>query len=161
MKKIIPFGLTLIIFIGSAGMSAGADFQKGAAAQRGDYATALREWKPLAEQGYAAAQFNLGQIYGFGHGVPKDDKEAVKWYRLAAEQGNASAQNNLGAMYFRGSGVRKDNVFAHMWLNIAASSWVKGAAKNRSIVEKRMTPLQLKKAYNLALECVRKKYKDC
>ena len=87
MKKIIPFGLTLIIFIGSAGMSAGADFQKGAAAQRGDYATALREWKPLAELGNASARFNLCVMYRDGQGVPQDYKTAVKRYKLAAETG--------------------------------------------------------------------------
>ncbi|MCH8098520.1 MAG: sel1 repeat family protein [Proteobacteria bacterium] len=52
---------------------------------RGDYATALREWRPLAEQGDAEAQFNLGLMYYKGRGVPQDYAEAVKWYRLAAE----------------------------------------------------------------------------
>jgi hypothetical protein len=48
--------LTLTVLLGSAGLSWGADFQKGMdAAQRGDFATALREWKPLAEQGDADA----------------------------------------------------------------------------------------------------------
>ena len=60
-------------------MSASADYQKGAAAfQSGDYATALREWTPLAEQGYATAQSNLGVMYVRGQGVPKDDKTVVK-----------------------------------------------------------------------------------
>lgn len=57
----------------------------------GDYATALGEWMPLAEQGDATAQNNLGVMYEYGLGVPKDDAEAVKWYRMAAEQGNALA----------------------------------------------------------------------
>ena len=53
--------LTLAVLLGSAGVSWGSDFQKGAAAfQSGDYATALREWTPLAEQGYASVQHNLG-----------------------------------------------------------------------------------------------------
>ena len=55
--------LTIAVLLGSAGMSAGADFQKGLTAYKsGDYATALREWKPLAEQGNADAQNNLGDI---------------------------------------------------------------------------------------------------
>ena len=57
--------------------------------ERGDYQTALREWRPLATQGNAPAQFNLGLMYDHGYGVPQDDAEAVKWYRLAAEQGDA------------------------------------------------------------------------
>ena len=69
-----------------------ADFQKGLTAyQSGDYATALREWTPLAEQGDAYAQGNLGWMYDTGQGVPPDDKTAVKWYKLAAEQGDARA----------------------------------------------------------------------
>jgi uncharacterized protein len=53
--------LTLAVLLGSAGMSWSADFQEGYAAYKnGDYATALREWKPFAEQGYASAQNNLG-----------------------------------------------------------------------------------------------------
>ena len=68
------------------GSSASADFQKGfTAAQSGDYATALREWTPLAEQGDADAQYNLGLMYENRRGVPQDYKTAVKWYRLAAE----------------------------------------------------------------------------
>ena len=65
-----------------------ADFQKGQTAYRsGDYATAMQEWKPLAEQGDAIAQNNLGLMYSKGQGVPLDFKTAVKWFRLAAEHG--------------------------------------------------------------------------
>jgi TPR repeat protein len=56
-----------------------ADFDNGVAAyERGDYATAFREWLPLAEQGDAQAQYNLGGMYQFGEGVPVNDAEAVK-----------------------------------------------------------------------------------
>jgi len=85
-----------------------------AAYEKGDYKTAMRLLKPLAEQGFALAQFNLGFMYESGHGVPEDDKQAVKWYRLAAEQGYASAQSNLGVMYGNGNGVPEDNVLAYM-----------------------------------------------
>ncbi len=75
---------------------AAQDFDKGLeAAQRGDYATALREWRPLAEQGVAEARYNLGVMYEKGHGVLQDDAEAVRWYRKAAEQGYAKARYNL------------------------------------------------------------------
>ena len=69
-----------------------ADFDKGLDAyDRGDYATALREFKPLAEQGDAYAQYNLGVMYDKGIGVPQHHKTAVKWYTLAAKQGNEDA----------------------------------------------------------------------
>ena len=64
--------------------------------ERQDYKTAHRLWLSLAEQGDASAQYNLGQMYVQGKGVPQDYKEAVKWFRLSAEQGDADAQNNLG-----------------------------------------------------------------
>ncbi len=57
---------------------AGLD-EAAAAYQRGDYATAIRELRPLADQGNAGAQYNLGNMYENGRGVPQDDAEAVKW----------------------------------------------------------------------------------
>ena len=154
--------LTLAVLLGSAGMSWSADFQKGLTAyESGDYATALREWKPLAEQGNARAQHNLGVMYRKGQGVPQDDKTAVKWYRLAAEQGYAFAQNNLGFMYGNGKGVSRDYIRAHMWWSIAASSGDKDAISGRDAVSKRMTPADISTAKKLARKCVRKKYKGC
>ena len=58
--------LTIAVLLGSVGVSASADFQKGlTAAQSGDFATALREWTPLAERGDASAQHNLGVMTHF------------------------------------------------------------------------------------------------
>ena len=47
----------------------------------GDYATAFRLWRPLAEQGDAVAQFTIGSMHLTGHGVPEDHAEAAKWFR--------------------------------------------------------------------------------
>jgi len=72
-----------------------ADFQKGLnAAKRGDYSIALKEWRPLAEQGHPDSQYNLGVMHANGHGVPKDYGITAKWYKLAAKQGNVDAQYN-------------------------------------------------------------------
>ena len=96
--------LTLTLLLGSVGTSWGADFYKGVDAYNsGDFATALREWRPLAEQGDARAQFNLGLMYDNGEGVPQDYKSALKWYTLAAEQGHADALYNLGLWHDRHS----------------------------------------------------------
>jgi TPR repeat protein len=110
MRRILTtLCLTLTLLLGSAGVSWSADFQKGVTAYAsGDYATALREWKPFAEQGDADAQYNLGQMYFQGKGVPQDYKTAVKWYTLSAEQGFADAQSNLGVIYQYGKGVAQD-----------------------------------------------------
>ena len=73
------------------------------------------------EQGYARAQFNLGFMYYYGRGVPRDFAEVVKWYRMAAEQGHARAQYNLGLMYRRGQGVPQDETEAVKWYRKAAA----------------------------------------
>jgi len=98
-----------------------ADFKAGKDAyDRRDYSTALKEWRPLADQGYANAQYNLGVLYEKGQGVPQDNAEAVRWWRLAAEQGVALAQANLGVMYYRGQGVPQINAEAARWWRLAA-----------------------------------------
>ena len=143
-------------------LSWGADFEKGlTAANQGDYATAIKEWTPLAEQGNAIAQYNLGVMYERGWGVVQNYKTAVKWYTLAAEQGNASGQHNLGGMYGNGDGVLQNYIYAHMWYNIAASSGASNAAENRTKAEKNMTTADISKAQELARQCVNKNYKDC
>ena len=113
--------LAVALLLGSAGVSWSQDFQKGVAAYKsGDYATALREWTPLAEQGDAKAQYYLGGMYYQGHGVPQNKKTAVKWFTLAAEQGLVGAQYNLGGMYARGLGVPQDDKTAVKWFKLAA-----------------------------------------
>ena len=87
---------------------------------RGDYATALRELRPEAEQGNAAAQTLLGNMYETGRGVPQDDRQAVFWYRKSAEQGFSTAQSRLGSMYVIGRGVPQDDRQAGFWYRKAA-----------------------------------------
>ena len=91
-----------------------------AAYEKGDYKTAFNLIKPLAEQGNAIAQSNLDVMYENGKGVPEDDKQAVKWFRLAAEQGLADAQSNLGVMYANGQGIPEDDKQAVKWYRLAA-----------------------------------------
>ncbi len=132
-----------------------AGYDEGVAAyQAGDYATALREFSPLAKQGDAVAQSDLS-TYDKGQGVLRD-YAAVKWYRLAAQQGDAVAQSNLGVMYAYGRGVPKDYVQALKWLNLAAAHGNAVAAKNRNIVEERMTPADISKAQRMAREWLAK-----
>ena len=69
---------------------AAGPYEDGASAyKRGDYATTLRLWRPLAEQGDAYAQFSLGAMYDEGQGVPQNYAVAVEWFRKAADQGLA------------------------------------------------------------------------
>ena len=141
---------------------AAQDYQKGlAAAQAGDFATALQEWKPLAEAGDATAQGDLGYMYEKGYGVPQDYKEAVKWWRLAADQGKASAQGNLGYMYGKGEGVLQDSVMAHMWSNIGAANGYEIGGTNRDEIAEKMTLADISKAQAMARECMSSGYKEC
>ena len=119
---------------------------------RGDYDTALKEFRPLAEQGYPLAQATLGFMYAKGQGVPQDDQEAVRWSRLAAEQGDAGAQFNLGLMYAKGQGVAQNYIQAYMWETLAAAQGNELAAKGLEILEKQMTPAQIAEAQRLAGE---------
>src|ERR1017187_3218547 len=96
---------TLIFPVCSTVVFAGPLEDGQAAYNRGDYATALKLFRPLAEQGNADAQNNLGWLYEQGSAVKRDFKEAMKWYRSAAEQGSARAEYSLGVLYQRGSGV--------------------------------------------------------
>ena len=119
MKPIVKLLLIVPILLWSS-VSA-ADFRAGVEAyKRGDYATAYKEWLPLAEQGHARAQFFLGGMYAGGEGVPEDDAAAVKWFRKAAEQGYADAQYNLGVMYANGDGVPEDDAATVTWYRKAA-----------------------------------------
>ena len=132
---------------------------------RGDYTRAARLFRPLAEQGIASAQNNLGGMYTQGRGVSQDYQEALKWYRRAAEQGIASAQNNLGLMYENGRGVRRDLIHAHMWYNVAAAALSgdegKAAMKRRDHVASQMTAAQIEKAQEMARRCQQSQFKEC
>ncbi len=97
-----------------------ADFEDGLAAfYRFDYATALKEWLPLARADDARAQYQLGLMYYRGEGLEQDFRKAFVWYRRAAERGDVDAQLNLGLMHARGQGTRQDFVEAFKWFEIA------------------------------------------
>lgn len=132
---------------------------------RGDYTQAARLFRPLAEQGIAAAQFNLGMMYAKGQGVQQDYQVALKWYRRAAEQGNASAQSNLGLMYEKGRGARQDFIRSYMWDSLAAAALsgdaLQAAVRHRDHVASQMTAAQIERAQEMARRCQETKFKEC
>jgi hypothetical protein len=72
-----------------------AGFEEGVAAyQKGDYSTAFKEFKPLADQGDARAQDLLGDMYELGMGVTQDYVQAHMWFNIASANGNANARKN-------------------------------------------------------------------
>lgn len=146
-------GVAAVLMLTLVGVANAGAFEDGMEAfKRGDYRTANRLMRPLAEQGEAKAQNKLGQMFALGRGVPRDYSEAVRWYRKAAEQGVAEAQFNLGFMYDLGRGVPRDYVEAHKWLDLAAKAGVYNAAKFRDIVAKRMALSRIAEAQRRAHE---------
>ena len=124
---------------------------------KSDDATAVEMIRPLAEQGDAEAQYNLGLMYKIGQGVPQDYAETVKWYRKAADQGLNDAQNNLGVMYYSGMGVPQDYVQAHLWFSLAAAAGNRNALGGRNQVAAKMTPGRIAEAQKLAQQWTPKK----
>ncbi len=96
-----------------------------------DSASPFEDLIRCADQGHAHAQSKLGLRYATGSGVPKDDTEAVRWYRLAGEQGDAFAQSKLGEMYYNGWGVTTDPTEAVRWFRLAAEQ---GVAEMQSLL---------------------------
>jgi TPR repeat protein len=134
VHKRLDLTVLLVCGIFASFIATASPADKGHVLQRGldayhrqDYATALREWRSLARQGDAEAQYNLGVMYERGEGVAKDEAEAVRWYTQAAAQGNADAQYNLGVMYGQGRGVAKDEAEAVRWYRKAAAQGDAGA----------------------------------
>jgi TPR repeat protein len=113
LKCVISAIFLMLCFAGQ--VAAGALDDGLVALRDGNFATALRLLRPLAEQGDAGAQFNLGRMYTSGQGVPQDYAAAAVWYRKAADQGYADAQYNLGNMYFDGQGVPQNYAAAASW----------------------------------------------
>jgi TPR repeat protein len=125
--------IATVTFLGLAatladGRVAFAGFDEGvAAAERGDYASAMREWTPLAARGHAGAQFNMGRVYREGLGVKRDDGIALEWFDRAAAQGHLGAQTALGDMHR--IGVRLDTRTLNLPRDFKkAAKWYRKAA---------------------------------
>ncbi len=122
MKK---YGKNYILAIAllCASFSVSADFKAGGDAyMKGDYETAFKEFLPLAKDKDHRAMYALGSMYAAGHGVPRDLKEALKWFRKAAVYGRPDAQYKIGLMYDQGLGLRQDYRKALNWYGKSAKS---------------------------------------
>ena len=125
IKAFLAGGLLALALFGVAG--AGPLEDGLAAYQKGDYAAALQILRPLADQGNADAQFNLGSMYAEGRGVPQDLEQSAIWDLKAADAGNAAAKMvvgfkcfSLGVRYYNGFGVPQDYKRAAVWYRKAA-----------------------------------------
>ena len=111
--------------------------EKGAwdASTKGDNVEAFEQWKLLAEQGDAKAQYNLGLIYALGKGVPKDLAQAIYWFEEAAEQDHIDALMKLGFVYYNGkSDIDKD-------LRKSARWYIKAAEKGDAQAQNKLASM--------------------
>tara|TARA_R110000868_G_scaffold133262_1_gene344773 strand:- start:539 stop:1045 length:507 start_codon:yes stop_codon:yes gene_type:complete len=166
MNHLHSFVLAITLLVGSVSVATAQDsrqdLRKGAVAYgAGDFATAFRLHMPLAEAGDAEAQYFIGSYYKQGEGVPQDNAEAVKWFRLSSSQGDYISQFTLGVMYERGIGVLQDNVISHMWYNIGAANGSLMSADSRAEITKKMTPAAIEAAQAMARECMSSNYENC
>ena len=139
-----------------------ADLQKGLDAYNNEnYATALNEWRPLAEEGNPKAQYYLGVLYHDTNraveGVPPDWRESAKWYALAAEQGHRTAQFHLGIQLENGLGIPEDRAEAVKWYRLSAEQGYAPAQSNLGNMYERGSGIPEDKAeavkwYTLAAE---------
>ena len=116
-RQLIAAGAAAMLLFGAA--SAAADVKAGVDAwAAGNYGAAVSQWRPLADRGDPDAQFNLGQAYKLGRGVPADLRIAQTWYEKAAQQGHSQAQANLGLILFQNGERTK----AMPWIRRAADA---------------------------------------
>ena len=95
--------------------------------------TYIKEVKTKAKAGDPESQLALGSIYMNGYVLPKDEKEAIRWFTKAAEQGYAEAQHNLGVCYAFGNGVAKDKVESVRWFRKAAEQGIAESQYNLGV----------------------------
>ncbi|MBE2294109.1 MAG: sel1 repeat family protein [Phycisphaerales bacterium] len=146
MNKLLLLLLGYLLAVTPAWASDNDWDQARVAHERGDYAAEVALIRPMAERGFAFAQFNMGVLYDNGQGLPQDDEQAIVWYRKAAMQGLPQAQVNLGIMYEQGEGVPVDNVEAYVWYALADSQGDGRAPQAKRDIAEKMTSAQIEEA---------------
>ena len=123
LARLTSYSIIVLFFCVYAAHSTPIDDFKTAviALNRGDYPTALKIFRELAEQDIPGAKSALGAMYFEGKGVPRDYAAALRWHREAADKGHPASQFEVGAMYERGIGVRRDYVEAAKWFQRSAA----------------------------------------
>ncbi len=149
LSKII-FGVALILLAGFSIFTwTGADDHLTAFV-KGNYAIAQKQFLEAAERGDATAQYSLALMYDSGKNIPRNDAEAIRWYRAAAEQGHAAAQYNLSMVHFFGKGVPQNYVTAYKWILLADAHEEKHAGNALPKLAEKLSLEQITKAQEAA-----------
>jgi hypothetical protein len=135
--------------------------------EKGDFKTALKIWRPLAEKGDVQAQGGLGLLYLYGNGVKQDYAEAAKWLLKAAEQGNSGAQLSLAMQYASGLGVEQNFIEGYKWFTILESNEAGMGdmerpmiTEARELLNNQMTSEQIEEAKEIAKIWMRQKRRE-
>jgi TPR repeat protein len=157
-RLIVALSAILMALMAHAG-TADDDFRQGLTAfNTGDYPTALRLWRPLAERDDPRSEAGLGFMYHRGLGVAVDDGEAAIWLRRAAEHGQAEGQLMLGILFYYGRGVPQSFVRAYAWCELAESDGNADATLCRdAALESMRSDADREAAFRLAVE-LRERY---
>jgi putative methionine-R-sulfoxide reductase with GAF domain len=107
------------------------------------YPMSLADLQRLADNGDADAQWQMGVRFHNGEDVPRDDAQAMQWFKRAAEQGNVAAQRALGAYYFAGRGVPTDFSQAYFWSAIAGAQGDEMSKSRLPVLALQMTQSQI------------------
>jgi TPR repeat protein len=150
LKHMIAAIFLVSSFVGS--VAADSNMAGVSAYDEGDYATALRLLRPLANQGDPRALNHLGMMYEYGRGVERNPIEAVKWFRKGANRENPTSMYNLGKMYEKGIGVPQNDILAHMWFNLSGARDLDKARTARDTIAGRMSREEVAEAQKLARE---------
>jgi len=152
-SSLAAFALASILAVPS--LAGTRDISDGLLAyESGDFRSALAVFRPLVERGDPSAQFMIGAMYFYGHGLNRDDGSAAIMFHKAANQGNAEGQLAFGSLLLYGVGLRQDIVKSYMWLKIASESANPAVAEQaRALLahaEKLMTNAEIRDAARLA-----------
>jgi hypothetical protein len=128
----LAISILFALCVAAASTATAGPFEDGVAAyDKGDFATALALWRPLAEQGDAAAAFNVAHLYEKGEGAARDETEASRWYLVAANKGDTDAELEVARRYEIGTGFEKDASAAARWYEAVIASPRQDAATAR------------------------------
>jgi TPR repeat protein len=153
-RFITGFALLAICLSSAMAGTPEEDFRAGLSAfNSGDFAAAMRLWRPLADKNDARSQAGIGFMYHRGLGVKTDDVQAAFWLRKAAEQGQAEGQMMLGNLYFFGLGVKQSYPAAYAWCELAQDNGQAEAQMCRdAALESLSEEAQLREAFRMVRE---------
>ena len=135
MKKLPLAALALAFTLSLPTTAFDGDYELGVfELNRGEFKAAIDQFSLLLEEEFAPAQYQMGQIYLNGYGVPKDPQKAVELITLAANQNYPEAMFNLAVMHSEGTLVKKDLQAAYQYMKKAADRNLPSAQFNLGVM---------------------------